>query len=174
MRLGFPIFAILLAAWTAPLAVPAVGNTGEDVPRARQERSAKTSPASPRPTVLDRLEQMSPAERRRALAKLPPARRQRLQERLARYEGLSPNERNRLRQQLRRFRALAPDKQAAIRKFNNLPPERRRALRQEANGLNRLSESSRQERMSSTAFHAQYSPEEEQMIRGLTDLTRDR
>ncbi len=175
MRLGVPICAILLAAWTAPLAAPAaMGNTGEDIPRPRQEQSARTNPESSRPTILDRLEQMSPAERRRALAKLPPARRQRLQERLARYERLSPNERNRLRRQLRRFRDLPPDKQAAIRKFNNLPPGRRRALRQEANGLNRLSESSRQERMSSAAFHAQYSPEEEQMIRGLMDLTRER
>jgi hypothetical protein len=175
MRLGSSICAILLAAWAASGAVSgAVGNTGEDIPRARQEQSARTSPASLRPTILDRLEQMSPAERRRALAKLPPARRQRLQERLARYERLSPNERSRLRQQLRRFRALAPDQQAAIRKLNNLPPGRRRTLRQEANGLNRLSESSRRERMSSPAFHAEYSLEEEEMIRGLMDLTRER
>jgi hypothetical protein len=176
MRPGFFICAVLLADWTAPLAVPAPGGyPGEDTPRSFQEQTGRPAPArGTRPTILDRLEQMSPAERRRALAKLPPVRRQRLQERLARYERLSPKERNQLRQQLRRFRELPPDKQAAIRDFRNLPPVRRRALRQEANGLNRLSDAGRQERMSSAAFHAHYSPEEERMILGLMALTRDR
>ncbi len=53
--------------------------------------------------MLERLNQMTPAERQRALERLPPARRQMLEQRLNNYQKLSPEERERLRNRLRQM-----------------------------------------------------------------------
>jgi hypothetical protein len=147
---------------------------------AREERPAKPQPLRtprPRPTILDRLEQMTPEQRRRALAQLPPERRKRIEQRLSQYESLSPTEREQLRRQYERFRQLSPEKQEAarqlFRKFNNLPVERRRILRQEARRLNWMDQSERRARVNSPDFRTRYSPEEQRMVQDLVELSRE-
>ncbi len=127
------------------------------------------------PTILDRLEQMTPAQRQRLLEKLPPERRKRLEARLRAYESLPPAERERLRRQFDTFRALTPEqKQNArrlFRRFMELPPGRRQVLRQEARRLGQMPWPRRQARMSSPDFESRYTPEERRILRALAALT---
>jgi hypothetical protein len=128
----------------------------------------------PNPTVLDRLERMSPEERRRALEKLPPERRQRIEERLRQYESLTPEERERLRRQFEQFRQMPPERQQALRelyqRFRELPEDRRRAVRRGVWELQRLGEARRQFRLSRPWFQNRYSPEELEMVRELLEV----
>ncbi len=127
------------------------------------------------PTVLDRLEQMTPEQRRNLLDKLPPERRKRLERRLAAYEALPAAERERLRRQYDRFRALTPQqKQTArrlFREFLTLPPGRRQALRQESVRLSRMPWPARKARMASPEFERRYSAEERQILHALAVIT---
>jgi hypothetical protein len=126
------------------------------------------------PTVLDRLEEMTPEQRRQALEKLPPERRRRLQERLERYERLSPEERERLRQRYDRFRALAPERQQAARllfeRFRQLPDQRRIEVRRAVRRLSLLNPSLRRERMNQRQFRARFTPEERAIIADFLQL----
>ncbi len=133
---------------------------------------------SNRPTVLDRLERMTPEERKRFLDRLPPAQRDRLERRLKLYESLSPGERERLRERYQRFRTLPPERQQAARdlyrRFGELPPERRMALRRAVRNLSLLDEATRQRRMNSPQFRARFNPEDQSMIRSFLELNSDR
>jgi len=124
--------------------------------------------------MLERLERLSPEERRQLLDRLPPARRANIEARLRRYEALPPEEKDRLRRQYQRFRQLPPERQEAVRqlfrRLNELPAERRRALRNGVWQLQRLDETIRTRRMNSPAFRARYTPDEQQMIRDILEL----
>lgn len=164
MRLGRYVVAVLAALIAPCLVAPSIA-------------AQNNAPPRPRATILDRLERMSPEERRKALAQLPPERRKRIEQRLNRYESLSPARREQIRRQYDRFRQLPPEKQEAarqlFRKFNNLPLERRRALRQEARRLNWMTESERRARLNSPEFHRRYSAEEQRMVQDLFDLSAE-
>lgn len=127
------------------------------------------------PTILDRLERMTPDERQRILDRLPPERRARVEARLRAYEGLSQADRDRLRRQYDTFRALPPEQKANARRlfwqFLELPPGRRMVLRQEADRLSRMPWPRRQARMSSPEFARRYTPEEREILRVLAAIT---
>jgi hypothetical protein len=127
-----------------------------------------------RMTPLDRLERMTPEERRRVLDKLPPGRRMRIEEQLRRYENLPPEERARLRRRLGRFRSLPPEKQAAARRlfqdFRELPQDRRRAVRWAALELRRMDEPARRARLDSPGFRREFSAAEQGVIERLLHL----
>jgi hypothetical protein len=136
-------------------------------------------PGAPRtlvgPTILDRLEAMSPEQRQRMLERLPLERRQRIEERLRAYESLPPAERDRLRRQYDTFRALTPQQKEMarrlFRRFMQLPPGRRQVLRQEANRLSQIPWPKRQARMASPDFASRFTPEERQILHALAALT---
>jgi hypothetical protein len=166
MRIRFSFLALIFGLLLAGSAAAGNGQQGA------------TPGTGPRllngPTILDRLERMSPQQRRRVLEGLPPWRRQRLEARLARWESLPPEERERLRRQYDRFRALPLERQQAARslfqEFASLPPARRRALRQEARRLSQMDDASRQARTASRDFRDRYSPEERQILRALAEV----
>jgi hypothetical protein len=177
MRLFASIPALVAVACGLLLAPP---SKAQNAPADEPEWIAEPPPpGAPRtlagPTILDRLEAMTPEERRRLLEKLPPERRRRLEQRLAAYESLPPAERDRLRRQYDTFRALTPEqKQAArrlFRRFLELPPGRRQVLRQESLRLGRMSWPKRQARMASPDFESRYTPEERQILRALAAIT---
>ena len=126
----------------------------------------------PAETPVERWIRMSPAERERALAKLPPERRRRIQERIRQYQELSPEERQMLRQRYDRFSELPPDKQnqarALFRQFRALPEERRRAMQRELQILRSMPEVDRQKRMATEDFRNRFSPSEKLMLQDLT------
>ena len=148
-------------------------------PVAAQEDQPFAPPGAPRalagPTILDRLEAMSPEQRQRLLEKLPPERRQRLEARLKAYESLPQDQRDRLRRQFDTFRALTPeqkeDARRLFRHFMQLPPGRRQVLRREANRLSRLPWPKRQALIASPDFEHRYSPEERQILHALAAIT---
>lgn len=76
---------------------------------------------------------MSPEEQQKQLAKLPPARRAAVEQRLARYQRLTPQQQEQFKQRLEMMQSLPRDRQNAVRqeiqRLRALPPaERRRAL----------------------------------------------
>ena len=97
--------------------------------------------AAPPPRVirdLDRFERMSPEERKRELAKLPPARRRQIEERLGRLNNLPPDQRDQLRDRFQRFQRLSPERRAAVReellRLRGMAPAERRRRLQEIRG----------------------------------------
>jgi len=177
MRRLFPIPALAAAACGLLLAIPLAAQEA-DQPDWFAEPPAMR-PGAPRellgPTILDRLENMKPEQRRRLLDNLPPERRRRLEQRLAAYEALPPAERERLRRQYDTFRAMTPQqKQAArrlFRRFMELPPGRRQVLRQEGLRLGRMPWRQRQARISAPEFQNRYTPEERQILRAIAAIT---
>src|ERR1700681_3600833 len=107
---------------------------------AQKVTKAQTQKESP----VERWIRMPPAERQRALAKLPPERRRQIQERIRQYQQLSPEERQMLRQRYDRFSELPPEKQNQARalamkkkpqklsSFPEAPPEKRMATEDSA------------------------------------------
>jgi hypothetical protein len=105
--------------------------------------------------ILERFLQMSPAERRRALAQLPPDRREQILRRLNALELLSDNERHMLRGRFEAFADLAPD--------------RRQAVRQELQQLRRLTPAERAERLASAVLREKFSDEELRLLEEVAD-----
>jgi hypothetical protein len=114
--------------------------------------------------MLERLNRMTPAERQKALERLPPERRQMLEQRLNNYQRLSPEERERLRNRLRQ---MSPEQRKALRNFGQIPPERRQAVRRELFRLRQMSPEDRETRLSSQEFQSAYSPEERELLRDM-------
>jgi hypothetical protein len=71
----------------------------------------------PKPNVreVERLERMTPQERRERLKQLPPERQKQIEQRMQRLQNLSPQERQRLRQRFEEFQKLSPERQSAVR-----------------------------------------------------------
>jgi len=149
-----------IAALSACLVVPP-GFAAQKAPKAPAQKE----------TPVERWIRMPPAERQKALAKLPPERRRLIQERIRQYLQLSPEERQALRQGYDRFSELPPEKQnqarALFRQFRTLPEDRRRAMRQELQKLRPLSEADREKRMASEDFRNHFSPSEKLMLQDL-------
>ena len=66
--------------------------------------------------MIERLNSMTPEQRKRALDRLPPERRERVQRRLENYNRSPQEEKDRLREQYREFQKLPVEKQDAIRR----------------------------------------------------------
>jgi phage-related protein len=111
---------------------------------------------------------MSPEDRQRALANLPPARRAQVLKRLQSYQTLTPQERARANSQLRQLQSLPPKQQNQVRgslqKFQKLNDERKAAVGSELDRLGTMPADQRAARMNSPEFKAQYSGSERQMI----------
>jgi hypothetical protein len=156
LRFGF---AILLAATAAG---PARSQPEPDKPSGQQllENS------------IDRWNRMSPEERERELAKLPPARARLIRQRIRRYNQMNPDEQQALRERYQTFSQLPPARQQIIRErlreFRQLPVARRPIVHGEVEQLRLLPETQREGRLSSDEFRGRYSPQEQQIIRDLS------
>ena len=132
--------------------------------------NGKASVKAP-PTPLERWNRMTPEQRQRMLAQMPPERRREFQQKLQQYRSLPPEERQQLRERYQTFSQLPPEQQnharELFRQFNSLPEDRRPIVRQEYEQLRSRSESERSERMASEAFRSRFSPAEQQMLQDL-------
>lgn len=155
MRMRFPLLACALAVSFSTAALcdqvkasengnnkpPAVKNSPPPV-----QRFNPRNPKQPPPDPVQQLRQfqaLSPVEREKELAKLPPRRRENLEKQLARFDAMTPVQRERALHQLELMHELTPDRQAAVReeinglreRYKDLPPrERRQALARELYG----------------------------------------
>ena len=174
MRLRFPILvpAALALALLASAPLAAQGRRGMGMgrrPPARPERTQK-GPKTP----VDEFLRMSPEEQRRALDRLPPDQRERLQKRLDAFKQLPPEQRSNLGEQYRRLSELPPERQEVVRnafkRFGNQPPERRQEMRRELRQLSDLSPEERQARLDSPEFRNTFNQHEQQIIKDMSHL----
>lgn len=101
---------------------------------------------------LERFQQMSPQQREKELAKLPPQRREHIEQQMAKLDSLSPDDRARMLNRLETMQRLTPARRQAVndelKYIRSLPtPHERKA------------------RLFSPAFSEQYTPEEQKVIR---------
>lgn len=114
---------------------------------------------------FERLDRMSPEERRKALDRLPEERRQRIEEGLAQYRNMNPENRERLRN----FQKLPEEQRDSIRqnfhRMQELPLERRVLVRRELQQLRNLSPEERETRFQSPGFKRRFDASEQSLIR---------
>lgn len=143
----------------------------EKAKAAAKERAAESTEAREAPAI-ERWNRMTPEERGRALAKLPPERRRELQLKLQEFRNLPPEQKQQLGERYRAFSQLPPEQQnharELFRQFNSLPEDRRPLVKQEYEQLRAMPESERNVRMNSEAFRNRYSSSEQQMLRDLS------
>src|SRR5260370_36095295 len=100
--------------------------------------------AKNRRTIVDRWNRMSPEERQKLLAKLPPDRRQKIEEQLNQYKNLTPEQRKDMRTRLQMFNQLPPEKQTQARRvwgqYGRRPQDRPPLLRNEFANLRSMPE----------------------------------
>ena len=137
-----------------------VGSALSAQPKAPAQKAVKPKnagqPKVPRPPalagpVLQRLANMTPEQREKALARLPPERRAYVEEQLNRLGQLSPEQRARLLQRYDEFQGLPRDRQAAVRS--------------ELQALRKLPTPQLRERLNSPDFQQNFSPEEQRLLR---------
>jgi len=146
-------------------------------PRARPQQGGNGGLEAPRrdsEQQIDRLERMSPAERRAALEALPAERRERIEKRLSHLQRLTPEQRAQLEKRLERFQNLPSNRQAEIRRIaqdiQQLPRERKFAVRQELDTLRTLPEGERQSRLQSSTWKRQFTPQEQEILKQSSEL----
>jgi hypothetical protein len=154
-----------LTAWAGPDPQPRPG--GPNAGTTGIKSSPDPQIAHP---ALEKLRNMTPAQRKEALKNVPPERRKQIEQRLEKYQQLTPQE----RQRLRNFQQLPADKQEAIRniakKFNSVPVERREQLRTEFQNLQAMSADERRDRMNSDEFRSRYGQRERALLEDLSHL----
>jgi Protein of unknown function (DUF3106) len=126
-------------------------------------------------TPVDRFNRMPPEERQKALEKLPPERRKRLEEQLDQYNHLTPEQRRQERLRYQAFnQQFPPDKQnqarRLFRQFGELPAERQGPLRKEFESLRALPDAERRARINSDEFRSKYDSHEQRILRDLSGL----
>jgi uncharacterized protein DUF3106 len=154
MRFLFTIAAVMAVA--VPLA--AQNNILREKALRQQklkELKAQQQKMVPLPApAVERLLQMSPEDRERALSRLTPERREQVEQNLNRLQQLSPDQRERL--------------QGVYPAFLNLRPARQQAVRQEIRELRQMRPALRKDRLNSDA--RDFSPEEMDILRQVTGI----
>jgi len=128
---------------------------------AQKQQAPRQQPPKPPPNGMpkaipgpqfQRFQQMSPEQREKALSKLPPDRRARIEQQLQKYESLTPAQKDFVNRRLAILQSLSPARQAAVRqelqRLRSLPPAERRAA------------------LSSVEERARFSEDEMKLIRG--------
>jgi hypothetical protein len=128
---------------------------------------------NPGASMAERLMQMTPEQRERALEKLPPDQQTQIRQRLERFDSLPALQRERRIQQYQQFSSLPPEKQRLVTKqiqaLNRLPDDRRPLVLAEVQKLRRVPESERQGRLASGEFKAKFSPAEQQILSDVSE-----
>ena len=129
MRLRLPIlmcFALLpAAAQVRPLR--------HALPQVKQKQQQPKQQMQPLPgPAVQRFLRMPPEERQKALAQLPPERRQQIEQNLARLEKLTPQQRAQLEHRYQVFERLPAGRRALVReavtRLRAMPPAQRKAV----------------------------------------------
>lgn len=129
------------------------------------------------PRTIDRLSKMTPEERAKALAAIPPERRANIERRLSDFEKLPPAQQQRVRSRLEKLNALPPARQREVRQsmrdFNALPQDRKTALNQEMRRMQGMPNDERQSYSNTDGFKKRFSPEERKIMDNLSEIRPD-
>jgi len=105
--------------------------------------------------------------------KLPAERQQKLQDRLQRFNNLPPERQQRVLNRMEVWEHLTPAQKDESRRVYSgiraLPPERRQAMQNAVNALRGMPPEARERAIQSGRF-SQYSPQEQEMLRGVSRL----
>ncbi|MBK9170926.1 MAG: DUF3106 domain-containing protein [Bryobacterales bacterium] len=164
MRTWFSLLILIL--WlVAPLAAQ---------PRGKGILPPREKNAQALPPALERLYNMSPEERKRALDRLPPRRRRVVERQFQEYMKLSPEERQAVRERYEFFQAMPPERRERAREvyrhFSALPPERRQVIREELATLRHLRPVERREYLRSESFAGKFDEQERRMLFELAEI----
>jgi len=123
--------AVVLLA--AGLALPASAQVRPLLLAAQLKQKQKQLKMQPLPgPAVQRFLRMSPEERARALAQLPPERRQQIEQNVARLERLSPEQRAQLEHRYQIFERLPQERKAVVRtaiaRLRAMTPAQRKAV----------------------------------------------
>jgi hypothetical protein len=156
MRMSRVIAAMaVLVVWgiVSPAAAQKVPSKPAPPPKVAPKGQAWVKAPAPDPVQeLKEFQKMSPEERQKELAKLPPARRAHVEQQMAKLDSMTPEQRERMLNRLETMQRLSPDRRQAV----NDEIQNVRAL---PTPLHRMS------RLSSDEFGHEYSPEEQRVIR---------
>jgi hypothetical protein len=140
-------------------------NGGGGVPK-------KAVPHINNPGLAQRLLQMTPEQRDRALEKLPPQQQAQVRQQLQRLDNLPQAEKDRIARQARGLDSLPPPQRRLVTQqlnaFNKLPDDRILPVRRALVTLMRMPEEQREARLNSDAFTHNFSPEEQGILRDLS------
>jgi thioesterase domain-containing protein len=157
-------------SFQAPFLVIAIAFAYHPAALARRppaQRSARSGAATP----IDEFERMSPEQQQRALERLPPAQRQKLQQRLQRFNQLPAEQQRTLRNLYNRLHQLPPEQQESVRKainrFSEQAPGRQQLMRDELRSMAALPEQDRQARMASQEFRKTLSRREQSILKDM-------
>lgn len=121
-------------------------------------------------TIIDRWNRMSPEEQQKFLAKFPPDKRKKIEERLNQYKNLPAEVRSRPQT----FSQLPPEKQDQARRawaqYGKLPKDRQPLLRNEYENLRNMPEAERNARINSDEFRSKYNANEQSILRDFSGL----
>lgn len=106
---------------------------GQPLPK---RKAFMKGPLGPPPEIIERFSRLSPDERKEALGKLPPERREAIERRLERWNSMSPEERSRMAGSYARFQEMTPERQQEVRQlFRRFNETFTGGRRQEAHSL---------------------------------------
>lgn len=126
-------------------------------------------PGGPGLQLIERLNRMSPAERKKMLNRMPPERRQILEKRINNLNNIRPEAREKLRKDYEYFQQLPPEKRddarRTLKQIADLPEERRKLVRGAVHNLRQQPSELRDQRLASRAFDKRFSEDERKLIR---------
>jgi hypothetical protein len=132
--------------------------------------SARSSATTP----IDEFERMSPDQQQRALERLPPAQRQKLQQRLQRFNQLPAEQQRTLRNLYNRLHQLPPEQQESVRqainRFSEQAPARQQVMREELRSIAALPQQDREAWVKSPEFRHRFSRREQGIIYEMTPM----
>jgi hypothetical protein len=163
-----PVSVLLLAAASYAADKPAKPPKPAPAPKAHPNTGPGGGPPAPKRASdeqVEKLAQMSPAQREKALANLPPERRARIEAGIERWNKASPE----LKARAEMLKTLPPEQRQKIRQLSQriqaLPPSRKMAVTQELQRLRNMPEDQRQKRLNSPAIQKNFSPAEQEILR---------
>ena len=165
--------AVLMVSLASSPVISAPGRQGGPKP---SKPHAEKPPKPPKnvKTPIDEFMRMSPGERQKALNRLPPEQRRRLQERIEKFNQLPASQQQTLRNMYDRLNQLPAERQQVVRKslnqFSQQPQDRRQAMRQELKSMAPLGAQDREARMASPEFREKFSEKEQGIVRDMSDL----
>jgi hypothetical protein len=156
---------------------------GQNRPSVSGRRSGDSPRRGPGPHAGDWLRKnfnLPPAEQERALEndeqfkQLSPQDRERLKQRLSRFNSLPPQEKQRWLNRMAWFDHLSPEQRAKAnqvhQQMQSIAPQRRQAMYQALAGMRNLTPDQRQKMIDSDQVKNQFSEQERQAMHGISDI----
>ena len=187
-RGGVAVPAILLAGLLLA-AFPAFSQTRAErrmeIRQARRmdARQAMRMQATRRRGFFARLRDLPPKEQERVLKNdrrfqnLPPERQQKIRENLQHWNQLSPDQKDQIRKRDEIYSQLTPQQRQNVREMSgewrDLRPAERMRVRMALRRMRAMTPEERQQFLDSPQFQERFSPDEQKIVRGLSQLFPD-